>query len=265
MYTSDFPWLSRKLQVLARTNNGAEVRITDPETGEPLRLPSAVAALARLVAFRHQSLGISETEDEPSAMMQALIAPREPKTGTDGTMGWICDLFNPVTGDDFVLMVKELHLPNGMTRPYSVWGAGKFPRAFEGLFKLLSLDMRIVDPAWIAMKLRKLMTYAEPQGDFLAREPGRDKSRAFPSTEAYIARLLIHRYSMLGILDENGEPIETMGVVQAEPADAGRKAQALAGDAVAHGAECPECHLRSLIRKDGCRFCTNCGYLGMCG
>lgn len=265
MYTSDFPWLSRKLQVLARTNNGAEVRITDPETGEPLRLPSAVAALARLVAFRHQSLGIAETEDEPSAMMQALIAPREPKTGTDGTMGWICDLFNPVTGDDFVLMVKELHLPNGMTRPYSVWGAGKFPRAFEGLFKLLSLDMRIVDPAWIAMKLRKLMTYAEPQGDFLAREPGSDKSRAFPSTEAYIARLLIHRYSMLGILDENGEPIETMGVVQAEPADAGRKAPALAGDAVAHGAECPECHLRSLIRKDGCRFCTNCGYLGMCG
>lgn len=196
-------------------------------------------------------------------MMEALIAPREPKTGPDGTMGWICDVLNPVTGDDFVLMVKELRMPDGSTRPYSVWGAGKFPRAFEGLFKLLSLDMRIVDPAWIAMKLRKLMKYAEPQGDFLARVPGTDKSSSFPSTEAYIARLLIHRYTMLGILDEQGEPVEQMGVVQAEAAV--NAAPAARQAPPAHGTECPECHLHSVIKKDGCQFCTHCGYTGACG
>ena len=266
MYTDDFPWLNRKLQVLASTNGGVEFQIIDPETGEPLWMPSTVAAMARLVAFRHRTLGIAATSDTHSAMMEALIAPREPKTGTDGTMGWICDVLNPVTGDDFVLMVKELRMPNGSTRPYSVWGAGKFPRAFEGLFKLLSLDMRIVDPAWIAMKLRKLMNYGEPQGDFLARIPGSDKSRAFPSTEAYIARLLIHRYAMLGILDEQGEPVEQMGVVQAETALATAAEPARATTSLAmEGTECPECHLHRVIRKDGCQFCTNCGYQGSCG
>lgn len=263
MYTDDIPWLNRKLDVLSRTN-GSAFQITDPETGEPVWMPSTIAALARLVGFRHRSLGITEGRDqEKSAMMDALIAPREPKTGTDGTMGWICDVLNPVTGDDFVLMMKELRMPDGSTRPYSVWGAGKFPRAFEGLFKLLSLDMRIVDPAWIGMKLRKLLKYAEAQSDFLARVPGSDKSSAFPSTEAYIARLVIHRYAMLGILNEQGEPIEQMGVVQAETEDTPR--QQAAPLVAMMGTECPECHLHRVIKKDGCQFCTHCGYQGACG
>src|SRR5690606_4631233 len=105
------------------------------------------------------------------AMLGALIAPREPKTGPDGTMSWACDITNPQTGDEFVLIVKELEMPDGSKRPYSVWGAGKLPKAFTGLFKLLSLDMRIVDPAWIGMKLNKLAKYSEPQADFLARTP----------------------------------------------------------------------------------------------
>lgn len=263
MYVDDYPWLQRKLQVLARTSGESPFRISDPGSGEPVWVPSPVAAVARLVEFRHRALGVNGGEGE-SAMLSALIAPREPKTGTDGTMGWVCDVLNPVTGDDFVLMVKELRLPDGSTRPYSVWGAGEFPRAFQGLFKLLSLDMRIVDPAWIAMKLRKLMNYAEPQGDFLARVPGSEKSRTYPSTEAYIARLLIHRYAMLGILDEAGEPLQQMGVVQAE-AQAAPGAPATAGDAAMAGRRCPECHLPHMINKDGCDFCTNCGYIGACG
>lgn len=265
MYTDDTPWLNRKLEVLARTNGGSPFQITDPETGEPVWMPSTVAALARLVGFRHRSLGIDHDGGGDSAMMDALIAPREPKTGTDGTMGWICDVLNPVTGDDFVLMMKELRMPDGSTRPYSVWGAGKFPRAFEGLFKLLSLDMRIVDPAWIAMKLRKLLKYAEPQGDFLARVPGSDKSASFPSTEAYIARLVIHRYAMLGILDEQGEPLEQMGVVQAETDEGAPRAPQSEALVAMVGAECPECHLHRVIKKDGCQFCTHCGYQGSCG
>ncbi len=261
MYTNDFPWLNRKLEVLKRTNGQAGFYMTDPETGEPTQAPSAVSAMAKLVEFRHRSLGISATGTDHSAMMDALIAPREPKTGTDGTMGWICDVLNPATGDDMVLMVKELRMPDGSTRPYSVWGAGKFPRAFEGLFKILSLDMRIVDPAWIAMKLRKLQSYAEPQGDFMARVPGSDKSRSFPSTEAYIASLLIHRFNMLGILDQNGAPINQMGVVQAESQTRPRHAAVPAMS----GSECPECHIHAVIRRDGCEFCTHCGYQGACG
>jgi ribonucleoside-diphosphate reductase alpha chain len=54
-----------------------------------------------------------------------------------------------------------------------VWLSGNYPRALDGLArKLLSLDMRVIDPAWIGMKLRKLLNYAEPLGDFMAFVPG---------------------------------------------------------------------------------------------
>ena len=32
--------------------------------------------------------------------------------------------------------------------------------------------MRVIDPAWIGMKLRKLLNYAEPLGHFMAFVPG---------------------------------------------------------------------------------------------
>ena len=31
------------------------------------------------------------------------------------------------------------------------------------------------------------------------------------------------------------------------------------------GARCPECGNATVIRKDGCDFCTACGYIGSCG
>jgi hypothetical protein len=66
---------------------------------------------------------------------------------------------------------------------------------------VLSLDMRVIDPAWIGMKLRKLLNYAEPLGHFMAFVPGEKRQQTWPSTVAYVARLIIHRYAMLGVLD----------------------------------------------------------------
>ena len=51
-----------------------------------------------------------------------------------------------------------------VTRPCAVGFSGNYPRALDGLARLLSLDMRVIDPAWIGMKLRKLLNYAEPLG-----------------------------------------------------------------------------------------------------
>ena len=66
--------------------------------------------------------------------------------------------------------------------------------------------MRVLDPAWIGMKLRKLLDYSEPLGDFMAFVPGERSQQTWPSTVAYLARLMIHRYAMLGVLDEHGYP-----------------------------------------------------------
>ena len=139
--------------------------------------------------------------------------------------------------------------------------SGNYPRALDGLARLLSLDMRVIDPAWIGMKLRKLLNYAEPLGHFMAFVPGllpgQQRQQTWPSTVAYLARLIIHRYAMLGVLDERGFPLREMGVLEAP-----RNGEA---PALLAGKPCPECGNASVIHKDGCDFCTACGYVGQCG
>ena len=34
---------------------------------------------------------------------------------------------------------------------------------------------------------------------------------------------------------------------------------------VMSGKKCPECGAHAVIKKDGCSYCTSCGYLGSCG
>jgi ribonucleoside-diphosphate reductase alpha chain len=81
---------------------------------------------------------------------------------------------------------------------------------------------------------------------------------------AYIARLVIHRYTMLGVLDETGQPLQAMGILAAAPGGAAT-ASAAGGIAPMAGKACPECGNRTLIHKDGCEFCTACGFVGQCG
>ncbi|MCB2043324.1 MAG: ribonucleoside-diphosphate reductase, adenosylcobalamin-dependent, partial [Rhodoferax sp.] len=108
---------------------------------------------------------------------------------------------------------------------------------------------------------RKLLNYAEPLGHFMAFVPGlpanERRQQVWPSTVAYLARLVIHRYAMLGVLDEQGYPVREMGVLE-NPAG-GRASAELAGR------PCPECGNPTVIKKDGCDFCTACGYVGQCG
>jgi len=43
------------------------------------------------------------------------------------------------------------------------------------------------------------------------------------------------------------------------------EAPAVKSTPVIAGARCPECANPTLIRKDGCDYCTACGYVGVCG
>jgi len=262
MRANDPGWLRLKLDTLAKTIGDDAFDMAFPPHGEVKRMPSVVSALAQLVRWRVEQLGGLAGESQADAfasvtpVMDSMFSLKEPKTGTDGTMSWTVDVHNPRTGDDFVLGLKEIALPDGTTRPYSMWLSGEYPRALDGLCKLLSLDMRVVDPAWIGMKLKKLLDFPEPLGDFMAFVPGSKKQQTYPSTVAYLARLVLHRYAMLGILDEDGVPLQRMGILEA-PADSRAP--------VMQGAKCPECGSRTLIRKDGCDWCGTCGYTGVCG
>ena len=264
MRANDHAWLKLKLDALAKTRGDDSFEMPFPPRGEKKLMPSLVSAFAQIVRWRveqlHAGMGDEQfklaSEAGASPVMDAMFALKEPKTGTDGTISWTVDVLNPRTGDDFVLGLKEITLPDGASRPYSVWLSGEYPRPLDGLCKLLSLDMRVLDPAWIGMKLRKLLDFPEPLGDFMAFVPGSRKQQTYPSTVAYLARLIVHRYAMLGVLNEEGFPRTEMGILEAPSAKA---------NAVMAGAPCPECGNNTMIRKDGCDYCTACGYTGVCG
>ena len=256
MRANDRGWLKLKLETLSRTVGEKSFEMPMPPHGERKLVPGVVAAFSQMVNYRCEQLGAFETEG-PTPVLDTLFSLEEPKTGTDGTLSWTVDIYNPATSEDFVLGLKEITLPDGVTRPYSVWLSGNYPRALDGLTRILSLDMRVMDPAWIGMKLRKLLDYPEPLGDFMAFVPGTKRQQNYPSTVAYIAQLMIHRYAMLGVLDEKGFPTREMGILETPRDDNEPK--------LMQGALCKECGNHTVIRKDGCDFCTACGAVGTCG
>lgn len=270
MRASDPSWLQLKLDTLAKAGGDEPFDMAFPPNGETKRMPSVVAAFAQVVRWRVDQLGGLTNPGTPlfgqseTPVLDAMFSLKEPKTGTDGTMSWTVDILNPRTGDDFVLGLKEITLPNSeqhpsITRPYSMWLSGEYPRALDGLSKILSLDMRVMDPAWIGMKLKKLLDFPEPLGDFMAFVPGIRQQSTFPSTIAYLARLILHRYQMLGILDADGAPLTQMGILETPQNNDNQ------GPRVMKGGRCPECGNLTMIRKDGCDYCTACGYTGTCG
>ena len=255
MRANDPAWLRVKLDTLAKTAGDDAFDMPFPPHGEKKRMPSVVAALAQVVRYRVEQLGAIDARKN-GPVLDTLFSLKEPKTGTDGTMSWTVDVLNAGTGDDFVLGLKEITLPDGVTRPYSMWLSGEYPRALDGLCKILSLDMRVIDPAWIGMKLRKLLDFSEPLGDFMAFVPGHRRKKNWPSTVSYVSALILHRYVMLGILHEDGMPVRQMGILQA-PKGSTTKAM--------KGGVCGECGNYAVIKKDGCDFCTACGWVGACG
>lgn len=254
MRTDDGAWLQMKLDSLLSTKGDDGYETVDLETGKTVMMPSLAAGFASVVKHRLMQIGALEV-GESSPMMNALFSRREPKTGPMGALGWHVDIANAATGDDFLLHTKELVLPGGQIRPYSVWLSGQYPKVLDGLMKTLSIDMRISDPAWVAMKLSKLTSFGELRGDFLAQVPGESKQQSYPSTVAYVAVVLLARMKALGLI--NGETTLKKAVpvaVEVEPPVF-----------KAAGRQCPSCMSMSLHKRDGCDICENCGHTGSCG
>ncbi len=259
MRSEDQGWLEAKLTALAKTA-GQSFEMQMPGSKGSTVVASEVSALARLVKYHCDELCAFDSTQSETPLLNAMFSSKEPKSGTDGTLSWTVDIHNPATGDDFVLFLKELVLPDGTHRPYSMWLSGEYPDALDGLCKSLSLDMRIVDPAWIGKKLRSLSNFPEPQGDFLAKVPGSEKMVNQPSTVAYLARLILHRYQMLGILNSDGYSLSEKSIFAESDVETEQ-----APIMFMAGKKCPECQVKAVIKKDGCDFCTACGHVGACG
>ena len=269
MRSEDRAWLKMKLDALAKARDEQGFAIPMPPAGELKFQNGVVAAFANIVRWRCEHLGVFQDPAQqlvplPTPVMDALFSKKEPKAGPLGTMSWTVDINNANTGDDFVLGVKELHLPDGSRRPYSIWLAGEYPKVLDGLCKLISLDMRVVDANWIGLKLVKLLNFGEQNGEFWAPVPGEERSALYPSTVAYIATLLLHRYKVLGILDDEGRAIQSTGIL-AMPGLRDAETRMIENEAQPiKGKVCPSCHAAAMIKRDGCEFCTACGWTGQC-
>jgi len=261
MRSEDRAWLKMKLDALAKARDEQGFAIPMPPSGDRLWQSGVVSAFANIVRWRCEQLGVfRELDQHATPVLNALFSKKEPKAGPLGTMSWTVDIANANTGDDFVLGVKELHLPDGSRRPYSIWLAGEYPKVLDGLCKLISLDMRVVDANWIGLKLKKLLNFGEQNGEFWAAMPGEERSALYPSTVAYIATLLLHRYKVLGILDDDGRAIQSAGILALPDAVKVIEHET----APIKGKVCGSCGAAAVIKRDGCEFCTACGATGNC-
>ena len=124
--------------------------------------------------------------------------------------------------------------------------------------------MRVIDVSWVGLKLRKLLSFGELNGSFWAPVPGEGRQQVWPSTVAYLAALILHRYRVLGLLDAEGCAIGGVAAL-ARPQSSSGQGEAPSASPVIPGFACPACGTRAYIRKDGCLFCTACGHQGECG
>ena len=111
-----------------RTASGSSCRASSPAFAQVVRW-----RCEQLGALDEKSPDLLSPEGRPHPVLDAMFAVEEPRTGTDGTLSWTVDVRNPASGDDFVLGLKEITLPDGITRPYSMWLSGHYPRALDGL------------------------------------------------------------------------------------------------------------------------------------
>ena len=206
-------WLKLKLDALATVAEERAFEMPMPPHGEPRLFPGVVAATAAVIRWRCEQLGCA-ARGRRHAGDRRDVQPRGAAHRPVGHAGVGGGREQPGQR-----RVVHRHPEGGaaarparagfVTRPCAIGFSGNYPRALDGLARLLSLDMRVIDPAWIGMKLRKLLNYAEPLGPLHgAGAAASGASRLWPSTVAYIARLVIHRYAMLGVLDEQRLPAQ---------------------------------------------------------
>ncbi|MEY2117270.1 hypothetical protein [Rhodanobacter sp. FW106-PBR-R2A-1-13] len=253
MRAQDRAWLKLKLEALLDAE-GTPFDLTLPD-GSRERVASDAAAMARLLLWRGTTMGAFDgTAATP--LIDAMLSRKEPKTMAEGAASWSFDVKNAVVRDDFYMTLKEVSLSDGTIRPISVWTAGKYPRSLDGLCKALSLDMRVYSPAWVLRKLDQLLDIEEPNGGFLGPAPGSEKQQWYPSTVAYIATLIRHRLSTLGLVSTEGQAAggPTLRLVSPAVASTSPVAERPQGEL------CGECGAHAVIKVSGCKQCTSCSW-----
>ncbi|MFO1267760.1 MAG: ribonucleoside-diphosphate reductase, adenosylcobalamin-dependent, partial [Rubrivivax sp.] len=105
--SNDLAWLQLKLDALATVAEEHPFEMPFPPRGERRLFPGTVAAVAALVRWRCEQLGVLPApEGAPTPVLDALFSRNDPHTGEDGTLAWAVDIDNPVSRESFRMMLK---------------------------------------------------------------------------------------------------------------------------------------------------------------
>ena len=146
--------------------------------------------------------------------------------------------------------------------------------------KLLGITLSHIARTSIYKLAEYLKTCQKMRGDrgsirfgFIDKPNGSKAPRYHGSDIAVMAYAIQNLLCSEGILDKHGDPVSFEDLVSSiggacdtvDTSSEDNTQEEVTEGIVATGAICPECGAPSVIKKDGCKFCTNCGAEGSCG
>ena len=140
---------------------------------------------------------------------------------------------------------------------------GRACRIRPELFQILSAPRALVFESVLADRRAEMRLRPNRRRRLSERSAHTRTSRAFrPSARCRRSarRTRTYRARRVGILTEEGYPVAAAGIL-----DVPETEQAKRAFMTPPGEKCPSAGTKSMIRKDGCDFCTDCGYTGACG
>ena len=229
---------------------GAVLEATPAKKEEPAAQASAPAPAAGYDPLR------TVIEKRPAGGLPAVAEKIEYWTTEGQQRLYLIVTFLPVPSADGKSTIEraiEFFMPVGQSGESQQWITATMRMlslaARGGFLDRALSDMRKV--TWDRGPVR-LGTYEKADGTHVPRWHDSEVAAIGYAIEHLIARRALAAQASLFEPDE---------LLQAEP----EAAASAAVPGVMAGKKCPECGAHAMIRRDGCDYCTQCGYVGSCG
>ncbi len=185
----------------------------------------------------------------------AAVVERRP----EGPLNAVVDKIEYFTHDGArrLYLVVSFMLVDGVERPIEffmpVGQTGESQQWITATMRSLSLAAR---GGFLEKALEDLRKVAWDRGPI--RYGWRDKEDGSRMPIWHDSEVALLAYAIQAIIANRGE-------AQPAPSTSAAPAPALETTPTMSGTKCPDCGAHAVIKKDGCSFCTACGYIGACG
>lgn len=233
-----------------------EVGLKGCATYRPNDTLGAVLSTDSAPAPSQAPTGISQAaiNSVSSSGMTAVIERRP-----EGPLNAVVDKIEYFTHDGIrrLYLVVSFMVVDGVERPIEffmpVGQTGESQQWITATMRSLSLAAR---GGFLDKALADLRKVAWDRGPVRYGSRTRDDGSRIPLWHDSEVALLA--YAIQSIIANRGMP-------QPAPSTAATPASPTENNASVSGQKCPDCGAHAMIKKDGCQFCTACGFVGSCG